>query len=153
MKTLMIALVALLAMGVSQNSTDPRFEELSRLITQKMSEYHIPGVAFGILKNGQMTVRGFGITNIEDPLQVTGDTVFPIASISKTFAATAMVRLAQQGKLDLDAPVQRYLPDFRVGAQVIHEREPGGGRIHQPVDEEDDPFVRIEGLQAGDAGS
>jgi CubicO group peptidase (beta-lactamase class C family) len=118
MKTLTTTMVALLAMAASQNSTDPGFEELSRLITQKMAEYHIPGVAFGILKNGQMTVRGFGVTNIEDPLPVTGDTVFPIASISKTFAATAMVRLAQQGKLDLDAPVQRYLPEFRVGDET-----------------------------------
>jgi CubicO group peptidase (beta-lactamase class C family) len=50
------------------------------------------------------TVRGFGVTSVEDPLPVTAHTVFPIASISKTFAATAMMRLVEQGKVDLRAP-------------------------------------------------
>jgi CubicO group peptidase (beta-lactamase class C family) len=54
------------------------------------------------------------VTNLEDPLPVTPQTVFPIASISKTFAATAMLRLVEQGKLDLRAPVRKYLPEFRV---------------------------------------
>lgn len=45
---------------------------------------------------------------------MTADTVFPIASISKTVTALALVRLAQQGKVDLEAPVRRYLPDFAV---------------------------------------
>jgi CubicO group peptidase (beta-lactamase class C family) len=83
-----------------------------------MAEYHVPGVAFGIVRNGQTTVRGFGVTNVEDPQPITGDTIFPIASISKTVAATALVRLVQQGKMDLDAPVRRYLPDFRVGDEA-----------------------------------
>jgi CubicO group peptidase (beta-lactamase class C family) len=61
-----------------------------------------------------VSIRGLGITNVEDPLPVTAHTVFPIASISKTFAATAMMRLVEQGKVDLKAPVQKYLPDFHV---------------------------------------
>ena len=48
------------------------------------------------------------------PVQVAEHTVFPIASISKTFAATMAVRLVEQGKLDLKASVRKYLPDFRV---------------------------------------
>jgi CubicO group peptidase (beta-lactamase class C family) len=55
-----------------------------------------------------------GITNVEDSLPVTPHTVFPIASISKTFAATAMMRLVEQGKVDLRAPVRTYIPEFRV---------------------------------------
>lgn len=74
----------------------------------------MPGVALGILHDGVMTIRGLGVTNIEDPLPVTAHTVFPIASISKTFAATAMMRLVEQGKIDLRAPVRTYVPDFRV---------------------------------------
>jgi CubicO group peptidase (beta-lactamase class C family) len=54
------------------------------------------------------------VTNVEDPLPVTPHTVFPIASISKTFAATAIMRLVEQGKVDLHAPVRTYLPDFHV---------------------------------------
>ena len=86
MKTVLALLLAANSATAAQQA-DPKFEELSRLVTQKMAEYHVPGVAFGIVKNGQVMVRGFGVTNIEDPQPVTGDTVFPIASISKTIAA------------------------------------------------------------------
>ncbi len=79
-----------------------------------MKEFGVPGVALGIVHNGTVSIRGLGITNVEDPLPVTAHTVFPIASISKTFAATAMMRLVEQGKVDLQAPVRKYLPDFRV---------------------------------------
>lgn len=79
-----------------------------------MAEHHIPGVAFGVVKNGKLTTRGFGVTNVDDPQPVTADTVFPIASISKTVATTALMKLMQQGRVELKAPVRRYLPDFRV---------------------------------------
>ena len=93
---------------------DPKFEQLSALVTQKMTEYGVPGVAFGIVRNGQVTARGFGVTNVDDPQPITADTVFPIASISKTVTATAIMRLVEQGKIDLSAPVRKYLPEFKV---------------------------------------
>ncbi len=100
---------------------DAAFEQLASLITQKMTEYGVPGVAFGLLRNDQLTMRGFGVTNIDNPQPLTPDTVFPIASISKTLTATAIVRLAEQGKLDLEAPIRRYLPEFAV-------KDPGATR-------------------------
>ena len=99
-----------------------RFEALAQLADMKMREYHIPGVALGILDNGVPTIRGLGVTSVEDPLPVTAHTVFPIASISKTFAATAMMRLVEQGKVDLRAPVRTYLPDFRVQDEEVSRR-------------------------------
>ena len=114
-----IALIALVSLftpapAVRAQAPSPKFEEIAALITQKMTEYGVPGVAFGILKDGQLLTRGFGVTNLDDVRPVTPDTIFPIASISKTFTATAVMRLVEQGKLELDAPVQRYLPQFRV---------------------------------------
>jgi CubicO group peptidase (beta-lactamase class C family) len=115
-----LALVVLLATAPtagrlpSDLQADAKFEQLAALVTQKMTEYSIPGVAFGVMKDGQLTARGFGVTNIEQPLPIDADTVFPIASISKTVTATAIMRLVEQGKLDLAAPVQKYLPEFRV---------------------------------------
>ena len=94
--------------------TDPAFEQVAALVTQKMTEYGVPGVAFGVVKDGRMTVRGFGVANIDNPQPVTPDTGFPIASISKTVTATAIMRLAEQGKVDLASPVRRYLADFAV---------------------------------------
>lgn len=98
----------------AQSATSPRFDALVSLTEAKMKEHGIPGVALGVIDGGATMTRGIGITNVEDSLGVTAHTVFPIASISKTFAATAMMRLVEQGKIDLRAPVRTYLPDFRV---------------------------------------
>src|SRR5207249_10430629 len=98
----------------AQAPADVRFEALASLVPEKMREYRIPGVALGSVDGDSTTLRGFGVTSVDDPLPITDHTVFPIASISKTFAATAMMRLVEQGKVDLRAPVRTYLPDFRV---------------------------------------
>jgi CubicO group peptidase (beta-lactamase class C family) len=98
----------------AQSSADARFEALAALTEAKMKAHGIPGVALGVVYDGAVRVRGLGVTNVEDPLPVTPHTVFPIASISKTFAATAMMRLVEQGRVDLRAPLRTYLADFRV---------------------------------------
>ena len=108
----LLLVTALPARVPTAPQADAAFEQLATLVTQKMAEYSVPGVAFGVLKNGQPTVRGFGVTNVDDPLPLTTDTVFPIASISKTVTATAIMRLVEPGKLDLDAPIRRYIPEF-----------------------------------------
>jgi CubicO group peptidase (beta-lactamase class C family) len=100
--------------GPAAGQSDPKFEELAALVGRKMSEYGVPGVAFGIVKDGRAMARGFGVTNVDDPQPITPDTVFPIASISKTVTTTAIMRLVEQGKVDLAAPVRRYLPEFKV---------------------------------------
>lgn len=93
---------------------DPRFEQIAALVEKKMAEYGVPGVAFGIVKNGQATVRALGVTNLDNPQAVTPDTIFALASVSKTITTTAMMRLVEQGKVDLNAPVTQYLPTFKV---------------------------------------
>ena len=115
---LVTALLALL-IGASpllraQPADSSRFDALATLAEAKMKEHGVPGVALGLIVDGKETIRGLGVTNVEDPLPVTAHTVFPIASISKTFAATAMMRLVEQGKVQLRAPVRTYVPDFRV---------------------------------------
>ena len=103
----------------AQSVPDPTFDAIAALAEAKMKEYGVPGVALGIVQNGIVSIRGLGITNVEDPLPVTAHTVFPIASISKTFAATAMMRLVEQGKVDLRAPVRTYIPEFHVRDEEV----------------------------------
>jgi CubicO group peptidase (beta-lactamase class C family) len=98
--------------AASQESTQLR--DVEALVTARMAEYHVPGVALGIVKAGHVETRVFGVTSVENPQPITVDTVFPIASITKTVAATAIMRLVQDGKLVVTAPVHQYLPDFRV---------------------------------------
>ncbi len=84
--------------------------------------FHVPGVAIGILADGETKTAGLGVTDPRAPLEVDGDTLFQIGSISKTFAAALAALLAQHGRLDLDAPLRDYLPSFQVSDGDATER-------------------------------
>jgi CubicO group peptidase (beta-lactamase class C family) len=115
----LVAIVLLSPASARAQTPDARFEALASLAEAKMKEYGVPGIALGIVHNGTVMIRGIGVTNLEDPLAITPHTVFPIASISKTFAATAVMRLVEQGKVDLKAPVRTYIPAFRVRDEAV----------------------------------
>ena len=68
----------------------------------------------GILENGEIKAASFGVTNHDHPLDVTEGTLFQIGSITKTFTGTLIMKLVEAGKIDLDATVISYLPDFKV---------------------------------------
>ena len=103
----------------SLRQEDSRFLEVGHLVSSKMAEYRIPGVALGVFKDGRSTIGSFGLTNVDDPQPVTSDTVFPIASISKTTVVTAIMRLVEKGRVDLEAPVRRYISDFQVQDESV----------------------------------
>ena len=95
------------------STADPDFRALDAKIQAGMARYGIPGVAVGVLAQGREYVRGYGVTNIDYPVPVDGDTLFRIASTTKTVTGTTVMRLVEQGKLDLDTPVRTYLPGFQ----------------------------------------
>jgi CubicO group peptidase (beta-lactamase class C family) len=68
----------------------------------------------GIWHGGEEYVAGFGVTNVNHPLPVDGDTLFQIGSTTKTLTATVAMCLVEAGQLDLDAPIRTYLPDFQL---------------------------------------
>src|SRR5438105_12921274 len=106
----------------SAQDAEALFRALDAKIEAAMAEYQIPGVAVGVYYRGQEYVRGYGVTNVDYPQPVDGDTLFRIASTTKTFTGTTVMRLVEQGLLDLNAPVRRYLPDFRVADESAAER-------------------------------
>ena len=110
----------------AQPAADAVFDTLAGLLTNKMREYRVPGAALGVVRDGHTTIRGLGVTNVEDPLPVTAHTVFPIASISKTFAATAIMRLVEQGKIDLHAPVRTTCPTSAFATKRRAATSPSG---------------------------
>ena len=87
-----------------------------------MEETQTPGVAVGLLHEGEEHVAGFGVTSLENPLEVTPDTLFQIGSITKTFTGTAAMRLVERGELDLDAPVRTYLPGLKLSDEDVAAR-------------------------------
>src|SRR5205085_1632348 len=92
------------AVSIAQDA-EALFRALDAKIEAAMAEYQIPGVAVGVYYQGQEYVRGYGVTNVDYPQPVDGDTLFRIASTTKTFTGTTVMRLFEQGLLDLDAPV------------------------------------------------
>jgi CubicO group peptidase (beta-lactamase class C family) len=99
-----------------------RFEELVDLARARMQDLGVPGVALGVLADGDVETAGLGVTSVENPLDVTPSTLFQIGSITKTFTGTVALRLVEDGKLDLDAPLRRYLPGLRLASEETAER-------------------------------
>src|SRR4051794_24833074 len=93
---------------------DPDFRQLGEFVVATMERLRVPGVAVGVLHDGVEHVAGFGITSVEAPVPADPNTLFQIGSTSKTFTGTVALRLVEQGKLDLDAPVRTYLPDLKL---------------------------------------
>lgn len=113
------------AVGVparAATSSPPVIRELEEKIREGMSRYAIPGVAVAVLHRGREYVRGFGVTDAGDPVPVDGDSLFRIASTTKTFTGTAVMRLVERGRLDLDRTVRSYLPDFRTADPAASAR-------------------------------
>ena len=87
-------------------------ENLSVTAASAAERFGVPGVAAGVWAGGREVYGCHGVTSIENPLPVDPDTVFVVGSVTKTFTATAMMCLVADGKVHLDAPVGRYVPEF-----------------------------------------
>jgi CubicO group peptidase (beta-lactamase class C family) len=98
------------------------FERVCDAVRASMDETRTPGVAVGLLHDGEEHVAAFGVTSRENPLEVTPDTLFQIGSITKTFTATAAMRLVERGGLELDAPLRAYLPELALRDEQVAER-------------------------------
>jgi CubicO group peptidase (beta-lactamase class C family) len=98
------------------------FTSICERIPDALARHKVPGVVLGITSEGLDLVRGFGVTNIDHPLPVDENTLFQIGSTTKTFTATAAMRLVEQKRLALDEPVRRYLRDFSMRDPAVSER-------------------------------
>jgi CubicO group peptidase (beta-lactamase class C family) len=88
---------------------------LESFIQNKMEEEHIAGVAVGVTKAGKTIFqKGFGYRDIHNRLPVTPETIFGIASVTKSFTALAIIELEGQGLLSVEDPVVKYLPNFKI---------------------------------------
>jgi CubicO group peptidase (beta-lactamase class C family) len=101
---------------------NPKFRGLCQRLTADMKRLRIPGVAIGVWRKGKEYTAGFGVTSVENPLPVTPDTLFQVGSISKTFTGTLLMQLAEKGRIDLDTPVRRYLPDLKLSDESVASR-------------------------------
>lgn len=120
-----IALILLLGcvaamFGQPLAAAGPDFEAVDAFVREEMARHRIPGLALAVVRGDEIVhLRGYGSAGQGRPM--TAQTPLYIGSISKSFTALAVMQLAEAGEIDLDAPVQAYLPWFRVA-----DEETGG---------------------------
>ncbi|MCX6044459.1 MAG: serine hydrolase [Chloroflexi bacterium] len=86
---------------------------LEPIFRKQAERRHMPGVAYGVIVDGDLIFTyGFGVHNVVTQAAVDADTVFRIASMTKSFAALAILQLRDAGKLRLDEPITTYVPEL-----------------------------------------
>ena len=88
--------------------------QLSDFVEAAAKKFKIPGVAVGVWASGKEAYTCHGVTSIDNPLPIDQDTLFLVASVTKTFTATTLMRLVAEGKVELNATVRRYLPELQL---------------------------------------
>jgi CubicO group peptidase (beta-lactamase class C family) len=108
--------LALVAFGAAARGADPFTDRLEPVVRRVVEHQSLPGIAVGVVAEGRVVyAKGFGLARLGSPDgPVTPETLFHMASVTKTFTAVAVLQLVERGRVDLDAPVVRYVPYFRL---------------------------------------
>jgi CubicO group peptidase (beta-lactamase class C family) len=97
--------------------------ELDRLAADVMGDWAVPGAALAVVQNGKVALaKASGQRDVEANLPVTSTTQFLIGSITKSFTATGVALLRNEGRLDWTKPARDYIPEFRLHDPVATER-------------------------------
>ncbi|MCB0595744.1 MAG: beta-lactamase family protein [Lewinellaceae bacterium] len=98
----------------TQPSIPPeKVQAIEKLLSEKMSAEGIPGLSIAVVIDGQLAWSdGYGMAGLENAVPARPNTLYRSASVGKPLTATAAMRLVEEGKLGLDAPIQQYCPEF-----------------------------------------
>ena len=111
MVSVSLGLVLLPASATVVGATAP-IGRVETAIRDEMAVQHIPGVAVAVIEKGKVVLsKGYGFANVEHDVPVRPDTVFQSGSVGKQFTATGIMCLVEDGRLSLDDPVSKYLPE------------------------------------------
>jgi serine beta-lactamase-like protein LACTB, mitochondrial len=122
-----------------------KLAKIDAAVSKFMASTHVPGMSVAVVENGEYEwAQGYGFADLENNVPVSEHTLFRLASISKSLTATAAMQLWERGRLDLDAPVQKYCPSFPQKPWPISVRQVLGhlgGIRHYKSQSQDDPEV------------
>src|SRR5260370_6325642 len=122
-------LITFLAVAVTvsaQQKTLPQEKrlEIEKAVSSFMSANSVPGIGAALVLEGEpVWSAGFGMADLENFAPATSSTLFRLGSISKSLTSVAVLQLWERGKLDLDAPVQKYCPAFPQKESPITSRQ------------------------------
>src|SRR5437867_11493979 len=98
--------------SASAAGNDP-IAELDAFITRTLKQYEVPGAAVAVVQNGEVALlKGYGVRDVTKPGAVDENTIFQLASVTKTLTGAAAATVVDEGKLDWDKPIFNYLPEF-----------------------------------------
>lgn len=114
---LCLLLIVTASQVVAQQSPAPlsaeKIKQIEALVSAEMSRQNIPGLSVAVVTDRQLRwSSGYGLADLENFVPAKAGTVYRLGSISKPVTAVAVMQLVERGKLDLDAPVQKYCPAF-----------------------------------------
>lgn len=95
--------------------------ELEELLRDRIEKHRVPGAVIAVLENDQVTQAAAGVLNVETGVEATVDSVFQIGSTTKSYTATLIMQLIDEGAFELDTPVVKLLPDFKVADPEVTE--------------------------------
>lgn len=120
----LLLLLAALPVAAASPGPDAANEQARRLIRQTLQDERIPGLQAAVVRDGQVVLsEACGLANVENGIAATRSTRFPLNSATKAFTGVAAAQLAQQGKLDLEAPLARYLDALPPAWQNVRVRQ------------------------------
>src|ERR1700733_60540 len=95
----------------TKSKDDAVKSQIDAMVTERVQQLAIPGYAIGIMKDGKVFFqKGYGLADLDKPKEaVTPDTIFGLASVTKTFTAMTLLRLVDQGKVNIDDTIDKYL--------------------------------------------
>lgn len=97
-------------------------ESVSRFAQKQMEEYEVEGLSLALVDDGGFIwTQGFGYADKENGIPATPETIYRVASISKLFTSTGIMQLAEQGKIDIDESLTKYLPEFSIKSRFAGE--------------------------------
>jgi CubicO group peptidase (beta-lactamase class C family) len=106
---------------IAQNATSTSVDEYTR---SEMQRQHIPGLALLVSRNGEIVkAQGYGLSNVELQVPVKPETIFQSGSMGKQFSATAVMMLVEEGKIELDDPIGKYLKSAPLAWSGVTIRE------------------------------
>ncbi len=113
----------LLVIFVSIAAAAAHADAVDDLVRARMAERHVPGVAVAVIKNGKVVkTKGYGVASVEFNVPVTPETVFEIGSVSKQLTAAGIMLLVQDGRIELDEKISKYLPGTPEGWKEVTVR-------------------------------
>ena len=161
MKRHIIGFLPVILLLATRAAAQPAPRSVDGYVQSELSRQHIPGIALGVYRDGKVVMaKGYGFANVELSVPVKAETIFQSGSIGKQFAATAVMMLVEEGKMNLDDSITKYFPDAPVTWQKIKvrnllshtsglseyesdEKTKPGGPVNMRTDYTEEQFVKM----------